>query len=102
MRLKVHIATANEELIALVNEGYEALSEVQANYEKMKDSGKNDDTKDVAGLAVPVDTWALGRIFPTQLEINLFSDPEIPLGVDSGARCNGSMRTGFARLCQVL
>ena len=23
-------------------------------------------------------------------------------GVDSGARCNGSMRTGFARLCQAL
>ena len=23
-------------------------------------------------------------------------------GVDSGARCNGSMRSGFARLCQVL
>jgi hypothetical protein len=22
--------------------------------------------------------------------------------VDSGARCNGSMRSGFARLCQVL
>ena len=84
MRLKVHIATANEELIALVNEGYEALSEVQANYEKMKDSGTYDDTKDVAGLAVPVDTWALGRIFPTELEINLFSDPEIPLGAVSG------------------
>jgi hypothetical protein len=23
-------------------------------------------------------------------------------GVDSGARCNGSMRSGFARLCQAL
>ena len=23
-------------------------------------------------------------------------------GVDSGARCNGSMKTGFARLCQAL
>jgi len=32
-------------------------------------------------------------------------DPEAishALTVDSGARCNGSMRTGFARLCQVL
>ncbi len=25
-----------------------------------------------------------------------------PWGLDSGARCNGSMRTGFARLCQAL
>jgi hypothetical protein len=24
------------------------------------------------------------------------------MAVDSGARCNGSMRSGFARLCQVL
>ena len=27
---------------------------------------------------------------------------DLSSGVDSGARCNGSMRTEFARLCQVL
>jgi transposase len=35
------------------------------------------------------------RIDKTQIE-------HIEPGVDSGARCNGSMRSGFARLCQAL
>jgi hypothetical protein len=90
MRLKVHIATANEELLALVNEGYEALSEIDANYKQKKEAGTYDDTKDSTILAAPINTWAakvveaLGRIFPTQLESHLFLDPEIPLGMSRG------------------
>jgi hypothetical protein len=34
MRLRIHAATANEELVALLNEGYDALSVVQADYQR--------------------------------------------------------------------
>lgn len=90
MRLRIHIATANEELIALVNEGYDAITAMQANYQRRKEQGAYDDTKDVNELAAPVNTWAdkvvnsLGRIFPTQLERHLFLDPEVPFGAVSG------------------
>lgn len=90
MRLRIHIAMANEELVALVNEGYDAISAIQAAYQKRKDRGVYNDSKDVDELIAPVNAWAdkavesLGRIFPTQLETHLFLDPEIPLGVVSG------------------
>lgn len=90
MRLRTHIATANEELVVLVNEGYNAISAMQADYQDRKEKGTYDDSKDVDALVAPVDAWAekvvrsLGRIFPTQLETHLFLDPETPLGAVSG------------------
>ena len=90
MRLRVHIATANEELVALVNEGYEALAAVQDAYRRRKKEGMYDDSKDVAEVVAPVEAWAtkvveaLSSIFPTQLEAHLFGDPEIPFGAVSG------------------
>lgn len=90
MRLRTHIATANEELIALVNEGYDALSAMQADYQHRKELGTYDDARDVDVLVVPMENWAsracgaLTRIFPTQLETHLFRDPEVPFGAVSG------------------
>ena len=90
MRLRIHIATANEELVALVNEGYNAISAMQIAYQEKKENGTYNDSKDVEELAAPVNAWAdkvaesLGRIFPTQLETHLFLDPEIPFGAVSG------------------
>jgi hypothetical protein len=86
----MHVATANEELLALVNEGYDAISSMQSAYQARKSNGTYDDSKDVAELVAPVDAWAnkvagaLGRIFPTQLETHLFLDPEIPFAAVSG------------------
>ena len=90
MRLRIHIAMANEELVALVNEGYNAISAMQAAYQERKASGAYNDSKDVDELIAPVNAWvdkvveSLGRIFPTQLETHLFLDPEIPFGAVSG------------------
>jgi hypothetical protein len=90
MRLRTHVATANEELVELLNEGYEVLSAVEADYQRRKEQHTYDDNKDVGELVAPVITWAnkvveaLGRIFPTQLETHLFMDPEIPFGAVSG------------------
>lgn len=90
MRLRIHIAMANEEFVALVNEGYDAISAMQAAYQERKASGAYNDSKDVDELIAPVSTWvdkvveSLGRIFPTQLETHLFLDPEIPFGAVSG------------------
>jgi hypothetical protein len=86
MRLRIHAATANEELVTLVNEGYDALSAMRAEYQKRKESGAYDDTKDVDEITDPGEAWAnkviesLERIFPTQLEKNLFIDPDILFG----------------------
>lgn len=90
MRLRTHSATANEELVALVNEGYHAISAMQADDQARKEKGAYDDSKDVDALAAPVNAWAdkvvrsLGQIFPTQLETQLFLDPEIPFGAVRG------------------
>jgi hypothetical protein len=90
MRLRVHLAAANDELVALVNEGYEALSQVQADYTRRKETGTFNDQTDVTNLLLPMEAWAnrvteaLARIFPTPLESNLFADPEIPFGAVSG------------------
>jgi hypothetical protein len=90
MRLPVHAATANDELVALINEGYEALSTIQTEYKRRKDQGSYDDSKDVDDIVAPINAWAekvveaLGRIFPTQLEMHLFLDPEMPFGAVSG------------------
>ena len=90
MRLKVHAAAAADELVALVNEGYEALEAMQAAYAGAKDAGTYRDETDAPKMAEPVQTWAnkvqaaLIRIFPTALEANLFGDPEIPFGAVSG------------------
>jgi hypothetical protein len=90
MRLRIHTATANDELVALINEGYDALSAIQAEYQRRKDQGSYDDSKDVDAVVASIDAWAekvveaLGRIFPTQLEKHLFLDPQIPFGAVSG------------------
>src|SRR5213075_2178067 len=92
MRLRVHTATANEELVALINEGYEAIAAMQASHSQRKQEGTYDDDNRAHLLEVtePVDAWsnnvmgALGRIFPTQLEQHLFANPEVPFGAVSG------------------
>ena len=58
MRLRIHSATANEELVALLNEGYDAVSTMQRGYQQKKNTGTYDDSKDVAGLVAPVEVWA--------------------------------------------
>jgi hypothetical protein len=63
---------------------------VEANYQSRKEQGTYDDRRDVKELMAPVNSWAdkvvesLTQIFPTQLETNLFRDPEIPFGAVSG------------------
>jgi hypothetical protein len=90
MRLRIHAATANDELVALVNEGYDALSAIQSEYRRKKDQDSYDDLNDVDDVVTSINRWAdqvveaLGRIFPTQLETHLFLDPEIPFGAVSG------------------
>ena len=63
---------------------------MQADYQSRKGTGTYDDSKDIDDLSAVVNAWAdkviesLGRIFPTQLETNLFMDPEMPFGAVSG------------------
>jgi hypothetical protein len=90
MRLRIHAATANDELVTLVNEGYDALSLVQAEYRRRKAEQSYDDSKDVDDVVAPMNAWAekvveaLDRMFPTPLERNVFLDPEVPFGAVSG------------------
>lgn len=90
MRLRISSSLANEELIALINDGYDSISKAQEDYKSRKDQGIYNDKKDVDEIAKPVEDWvakvesALKKIFPTPLEANLFSNPEIPFGAVSG------------------
>lgn len=93
MRLRKHLRTAQEELVALLNDGYDAISEMETAYRLKKEAGTYDDSidsKDRTDLVAPVEAWAdrvlksLDGIFPTPLERHLFGDPEIPFGVVGG------------------
>jgi hypothetical protein len=90
MRLRVHAAAANDELVALVNQGYEVISVAQADYAARKAAGTFDDSKHVTEVVAPINAWtdrvvaALAGIFPTMLEANLFLDPESRFGAVSG------------------
>jgi hypothetical protein len=91
MRLLIHMAAANDALVALINQGYEAVATASSDYAQRKAAGTFDDSKDVKSVVAPINAWAdavvaaLGRIFPTALETNLFLDPESPFGAVSGA-----------------
>jgi len=90
MRLRIHYAAANDELVSLINEGYKSINQIQNVYKRRKSSGSYDDKKDVPEIAQPIEKWAekvssaLERIFPTPLEGNLFANPDIPFGTVSG------------------
>lgn len=90
MRLRVHVATANEELVVLINEGYEIFSDVQAMYNKRKAENTYNDSTDADELVSPLQVWAdkveesLIQIFPTKLEAYLFNDPVIPFHTGGG------------------
>jgi hypothetical protein len=90
MRLKIHTAAANDELVVLINEGYDAISTARARYMERKSSGMFDDSKHVSEVVEPINAWAdrvvvaLDRIFPTKLETNLFKNPESQFGAVSG------------------
>ncbi len=90
MRLKIPMTSANETLIALVNQGYSALAAIEQDYSSRKSAGSYKEDEDNARYAEQINQWAsevineLTRIFPTELERNLFLHPEFPLGAVSG------------------
>lgn len=92
MRLKLPLATAQEELILLINEGYSQIHRMTESFEKSRTEGTYRGEPDAVLLRQSFDPWikqtleALARIFPTQLEQHLFLDPDISLAVSSGER----------------
>jgi hypothetical protein len=86
VRLQVSMAAANEQLIALINGGYQVLANLRADYQRKKAAGVYNEAADNALHRQHIDTWAnevvtaLAEIFPTELERNLFLNPEIPFG----------------------
>lgn len=90
MRLKISMASANETLIALVNRGYTVLSEINSDYSMKKQEKKYSEDVDNSKYSEQINQWAeevvtgLRNIFPTELEVNLFLNPEIPFGAVSG------------------
>jgi hypothetical protein len=90
MRLLVSAPSANEQLISLVNEGYSALAEIEEKYQALKDGGNYDDDQADPLFGPMIEPWghaveqALRSIFPTELELNKFAHPEMPLGAVSG------------------
>jgi len=64
MRLRIHYSAADEELVTLVNDGYESISRAQGDYKKKKDEGTYDDKKDVSTISQQVENWATSVISP--------------------------------------
>lgn len=90
MRIKVPMSSANESLIALVNRGYAVLSTIKQDYSVKKEAGTYNEDEDNTRYGEQMDQWGaevvteLKDIFPTELESNLFLNPEIPFGAVSG------------------
>ena len=90
MRLKVTVALANENLIALINRGYAVLDTIEQDYAKKKNAKSYNEDIDNSKYQEQINQWGnevingLASIFPTELEKNLFLNPEIPFGTVSG------------------
>ena len=84
------MASANETLISLINRGYIVLREIRADYASKKEAGCYNKETDTPDYQERTNRWAtvvveeLRLIFPTQLEMNLFLNPDIPFGAVSG------------------
>jgi len=101
MRLQVSSTTANEELITLVNRGYDQLNSMHKDYTERKGGGQFDDGKANEIYGPNIDRWAtevvtaLERIFPTELEAHTFLNPDMPFGAVSGDYHYQSLRRRF-------
>ena len=90
MRLKVTVALANENLIALINRGYAVLDTIEQDYAKKKNAKSYNEDIDNSKYQEQINQWGdevsngLTSIFPTELERNLFLNPEIHFGAVSG------------------
>ena len=90
MRVKVSMASANETLIRLVNGGYTVLGMIKEDYLAKKAAGTYNKDTDIPRYESQINGWAaevvdaLALIFPTELECNLFLNPEIPFGAVNG------------------
>lgn len=90
MRLKVAVALANENLIALINRGYAVLDAIKQDYTEKKDIKSYNEDIDNPKYEEQMNQWGnevvdgLTNIFPTELETNSFLNPEIPFGAVSG------------------
>ncbi len=108
MMLKVSMASANESLIALVNRGYAVLGSIKKDYLVKKASGSYNEDVDNLQYEEQMNQWGteviteLTRIFPTELESNLFLNPEIPFGAVSGDYKYQSMVSRFGHFLRGL
>jgi len=82
--------SADEQLIVLVNKGYQVLAQIKADYATKKASGGYVEAHDNPRYEAMANQWgnevvaALNSIFPTELEANTFLNPHIPFGAVSG------------------
>ena len=90
MRLQKSKNAAEEELTALVNDGYSILSWLRSDYRDKRSSGTFDSSQDNQVYENRVNQWgskvvlALNSIFPTELEANSFLNAPSAFGTVSG------------------
>jgi hypothetical protein len=84
MRLKKSRVAAEEELIPLLNEGYQILTWIKTHYHEAQEQDSFDSERDNQLYEDTVNEWgikvveALNSIFPTELEANSFLNPPPP------------------------
>jgi hypothetical protein len=87
MRLRKSRNAAEEEIIRLLNSGYQILNWLKADYSQQRQTAKFDSTADHQKHADVVNEWwrgvidSLNSIFPTELESNQFMHPPSRLRV---------------------
>jgi hypothetical protein len=90
MRLNISANSADEVLIALTNDGYTLAATVRHDYQQKKAGNSYSEVIDNVRYEAMINEWGervrtgLISIFPTELEWNLFVNPEVPLGAVSG------------------
>src|SRR5437667_11965032 len=90
MRLKKSKAAANEDIVALLNEGYKLLHWMRSDYHEKKTGNIFDSAKDNDLYAAEMNKWGqkvfddLNSLFPTALEGNRFLEAPSPFGTVSG------------------
>jgi hypothetical protein len=84
MRLLIHMAAANDALVALINQGYEAVATASSDYAQRKAAGTFDDSKDVKSVVAPTPGLTLssrrsGGFSRPRWRPTFFSIPSPPL-----------------------
>ncbi len=99
------MVSANEDIVTLINRGYALKIEIEKDYAVKQQTGDYSESIDYLRYEELISQWMeeiiakLTSIFPSELEVNLFRNPDIPLGAVRGVTIAEYKYNSMLRKC---